>query len=244
MSPLGWHPSHIVDDTDTQYLGDQDWQQFRFFRVFFFFLSTCLSLYQSVCVSVHLFTINLEFLKTHNYWLAQLVYMTLVSGLELKNCKMPNKILKNSSKKTKWEAKLLGFGSKQPPQQQSTPFCFIGPVYSIVVLWNVCFLSLQSSLYFSAWLWTTTLEIYVRFFWTLHVVTYFLKQSDCSTFENWMFMRQDLLNFYVDIIMWLDILTTNELIKCFRLVMVRHTQLCLKQSNSKIIEILATQEKF
>ena len=23
VSPLGWHPPHLADDTDTQYLGDQ-----------------------------------------------------------------------------------------------------------------------------------------------------------------------------------------------------------------------------
>ena len=87
-------------------------------------------------------------------------------GLELRNCKLRIKILRNSSRKTKWEAIVLGFESKQPLQQQSTPACFTGHKCSMVVLWNVCFLSLQSSLCFSAWLWTTTLEIYVRFFWT------------------------------------------------------------------------------
>ena len=34
---------------------------------FFFFVSICLSMCQVVCVSVHLFTVNLKFLKTHNY---------------------------------------------------------------------------------------------------------------------------------------------------------------------------------
>ena len=150
---------------------------------------------QSICVSVDLFTINLKFLTTHIYWLAQLFYLSLVSGLEFKNCKLrventhlikldqsitpidaypyTKKYLhasrksyskKNSPKKNKWEAIVLGFGSKQPLQQQSTLACFIGPV-SMVVLWNVCFLPDQSSLCFSARLWTTALEIYVLFFW-------------------------------------------------------------------------------
>ena len=164
MSPLGWHPPHLMNNSNTQYLRDQHWQQCWFF-VFLFFLSICLSRCKSLCsLSVHLFTINLKFSTTHNYWLAQLVYMSLVSGLELKNCKLRIKMLRNSSKKSKWETIVLGFGSKQPLQQQSTPACFIGPV-CMVVPWNVCFLSVQSSLCFSAWLWTTTLEIYVRFFW-------------------------------------------------------------------------------
>ena len=67
-------------------------------------------------------------------------------------------------KREKWEAKVLEFWSKQPLQQQSTLACFIEPV-CMVDLWNDCFLPVQSSLYFSAWLWTTALEMYVEFFW-------------------------------------------------------------------------------
>ena len=87
MNALGWRPPPLVDNTDTQYLGDQHWHQCWLF-IFLFFLSICLSLYQSVCVSMHLFKINLKFLTTHDYWLAQLLYMSLVSGLELKTCKL------------------------------------------------------------------------------------------------------------------------------------------------------------
>ena len=47
MSPLGGDPPHPVDNTDIQ----------------IYFASICLSISQSVCVSVHLFTINLKFLK-------------------------------------------------------------------------------------------------------------------------------------------------------------------------------------
>ena len=90
---LGWHPPHLVDNTDTQYLGDQHWQQCWCFRFSFFFVSICLSMCHSVCVSVHLFRINLKFLKTHNYWLAQLVYVSLVSGLELKRSECISKCL-------------------------------------------------------------------------------------------------------------------------------------------------------
>ena len=175
---------------------------FYFFIYLFFFHCICLSICQSVCVFVHLFRINVKFLTTQNYWLAQLLYISLVSGLELKNWKLrlentqavkstqliklnqsitsmdvyphARKHLHASKKKfskkkkqkrrEKWEAKVLEFWSKQPLQQQSTLACFIEPV-CMVDLWNDCFLPVQSSLYFSAWLWTTALEMYVEFFW-------------------------------------------------------------------------------
>ena len=146
MSPLGWHPPHLMNNSNTQYLGDQHWQQCWFF-VFLFFLSICLSRCKSLCsLSVHLFTINLKFSTTHNYWLAQLVYMSLVSGLELKNCKLRIKMLRNSSKKSKWETIVLGFGSKQRLQQQSTPACFIGPVCLCVWWFREMFVFCLSSL--------------------------------------------------------------------------------------------------
>ena len=98
--PSGWHHLHLVDNKDTQYLVDQHWQQCWCFRFPFFFVSICLSLCQSVCVSVHLFRINLKFLKTHNYWLGQVLYVSLASGLELKPCRMHIKMLGKSSKKS------------------------------------------------------------------------------------------------------------------------------------------------
>ena len=58
MSPLGRHPPHLVDNTDTQYLGDQHLQQCWFFRFFFFFLTICLSMCQSVCVAVRLYNLS------------------------------------------------------------------------------------------------------------------------------------------------------------------------------------------
>ena len=79
------------------------------FLVFFlFFLSICLSL--SVCVSMHLFTINLNFLKPHNSWLAQLVYVSLVSGLKLKNYKLRIKCLGILPKKTSGRLQCQGLG--------------------------------------------------------------------------------------------------------------------------------------
>ena len=88
MSAWGWHPPHLVDNADTQYLGDHHWQQCSCFRFTVSFASICLSMCQSVCVSVHLFRINLKFFKTHNYWLAQLLYVSLFPGLELKTSRM------------------------------------------------------------------------------------------------------------------------------------------------------------
>ena len=100
MSPFGWHHPHLKDNKDTQYLVDHNWQQCWCFRFSFFFESICLSMCQSVCVSVHLFRINLKFFKTHNYWLAQLLHLSLVSEIELKTCRMYTKMHKNSSKKS------------------------------------------------------------------------------------------------------------------------------------------------
>ena len=54
----------------------------------------------------------------------------------------------------------------------------------------------------------------------LHVLRSFLNQSDCTTFQTSILKKQAILNMYLDIIEGLDILGTNELIKCFCLVMV------------------------
>ena len=127
--------------------------------------------------------------------------MSLISGLELKNCKLRIKIRRNSSKKSKWEAIVLGFVLKQSLQRQSTPACFIGPVSSMVKWWLVwwfceMFVSCASSR-LSVFLpgcgqlhWKYMLD----FFWILHVASGFLNQSDFRTFENSMFMKQAILN--------------------------------------------------
>ena len=54
----------------------------------------------------------------------------------------------------------------------------------------------------------------------LHVARSFLNQSDCRTFQTSILEKQAVLNMYLDIIEGLDILGTNELIKCFCSVMV------------------------
>ena len=116
MSPLGWHPPHLVDNTDTQCLGSQHWQQCWCFRFFFFFVLICLCMYQSVRVSVYLLTVTLKFLKTHNYWLAQLLNLSPVPGLEFKKCRLLIKMLRNSSK-NHGKVLVTGFGRKQSLQQ-------------------------------------------------------------------------------------------------------------------------------
>ena len=64
MSPLGWHPRDVVDNTDTLYLRDQHWQQtVLVFLDFYFFVFISLPMGQSVCVSVGMFAIHFKFLK-------------------------------------------------------------------------------------------------------------------------------------------------------------------------------------
>ena len=49
MSPFGWHPPHLVDNTDTLYLGDQiDNRQCWFFKIFLCFCANSLPSCQSV----------------------------------------------------------------------------------------------------------------------------------------------------------------------------------------------------
>ena len=54
----------------------------------------------------------------------------------------------------------------------------------------------------------------------LHLARSFLNQSDCRTFQTSILKKQAKLNMYLDIIEGLDILGTNESIKCFCFVIV------------------------
>ena len=58
---------------------------------------------------------------------------------------------------------MLRFGSKQPLQKQSLSTWLIRTSYSVVALWNVCFLSVWSSPSLTVLLWTALSEIYIRF---------------------------------------------------------------------------------
>ena len=147
MNPLGWHPPHLVDNTDTQYLGDQHWQQCWCFR-FFFFLWVHLFFYvcHSVCVFVHLFRINLKFLKTHNYWLGQVLYVSFVSGLELKSCGMYIKMLKNSSK-ISWERH-----------------------YCQDLGQNSLFSNLNSYCYYDYYVSNSVIRVEIKFFWLTKII--------------------------------------------------------------------------
>ena len=58
--PLGWHPPHVVGNTDTLYLGDQHWQQtalvfLDFCFSVFAYVSVSLCIYGSVCNPFQIF---------------------------------------------------------------------------------------------------------------------------------------------------------------------------------------------
>ena len=76
----------------------------------------------------------------------------------------------------------------------------------------------------------------------LHVLRSFLNQSDCTTFQTSILKKQAILNMYLDIIEGLDILGTN--VFAWLWSTQECPQLCLDQSNSKILETPITQEKF
>ena len=88
------------------------------------------------------------------------------------------------------------------------------------------------------------IEILLDFSAFFHVTRSFLYQSDCRTFQTSILKKQAILSLNLDIIQWLDILGTRELIKYFYLVLARLTQFFLDQSDSKILETPITQEKF
>ena len=146
MIPLRWHPPHLVHNTNTQYLGNQHWHQCWFFRFFFYFVSICLSV--SLCLYICL---QSQVFENSQLLTSSFIYVSLVSGLELKTWR-----LRNLSEcvgilpKNQGEALVSGFGSEQRLQQESTPACFAGQVCIMVVLWNTCFLPVQSFRFISA----------------------------------------------------------------------------------------------
>ena len=113
-----------------------------------------------------------------------------------------------------------GFGSKEALHQQSTPAYFIGPVCSIVWFCEMFLFCLFSHLFFSSLTVNNCIGNMLDFPEFLHLARSFLNQSDCRIFQTSILKKQVILNMYLDIIEGLDILGTNELIKCFCLVMI------------------------
>ena len=110
-----------------------------FFR-FFLYPSVCSCVHQSVCLWICLRLISI-FLKIHNnYWLAQLIHVNLVPGLQSKQWKLH---IKNRIQKIEGVSGAIvsGLSTKQHIEQQSVSSCFTEPMCSMVVLWNVYFLS-------------------------------------------------------------------------------------------------------
>ena len=76
----------------------------------------------------------------------------------------------------------------------------------------------------------------------LHLARNFLNQSNCRTFQTSILKKQAILNMHLDIMGGLDILGIN--VFAWSWSTQKCPQLCLDQSNSKILETPITQEKF
>ena len=117
-SPLGWHHSHLVGNTDTQYLGDQQWQQCWCFRFCLVHLSVCVSTFWKLttidwrfCICEPCFKARIKSVKT--------AYVSECLGILPKN---------------HGEILVSRCGSEQRLQQQSAPACFVRHVCSMLVL--------------------------------------------------------------------------------------------------------------
>ena len=183
MSPLGWHPPHLLDNTDTQYLGDQHWHQCWFFRFLSFFVSFCLSMFQLVYVFVCFFTINFKFLKTID--LLSLYMWAFNSGLELKKYKLCLKMFCKFFQKIRGKALVSGF-------------CIFACGWKFSLL---------------------------------------IRLQDFSNF-----ITQE--TGYIKLLPRHYSVTRYSRSQCFRLVMVRHTQFFLDQSDCNILETPITRKRF
>ena len=123
-------------------------------------------------------------------------------------------MLRNSSKRLGGRHQCHGFRQNSLLSNNQSLPCFIGPVFSLVVLWNVCFLSVKQSDCRTF----QTSKLKKRLCYIKHVRRHY-RVTKYS-------------------------LRTNKLIKCLCLVIVWHVQLSLDQLHSKILEIPITQEKF
>ena len=86
---------------------------FRFFFLFSVHRFVHVSVSLCVCASGYSYS---QVFKTHKYWPAQLLHVSLVPGLEFKKCRLLIKMLRNFSK-NHGEVLVTGFGREQPPQQ-------------------------------------------------------------------------------------------------------------------------------
>ena len=119
----------------------------------------------------------------------------------------------------------------------SAPACFTGPARSMMVLWNVCFLSIESSHFSPVRLNNYIGNIY--FSEVFHADRSFLNQSDCKTFQTSVLKKQ--LSYIKHGPRHYCVTRHYRVIQCFCLFMVSHVHLCIDQSESNILEYPITQ---
>ena len=171
---------------------------------------------QSVCVTVDLYNSSQVF-ETHNYWLAQLIYVSFEFGARVK---MHIKMFRNFPKKSEGRFWFQDLGQKR---------FFINNQHLLILLdlcvvwcgsvkcsFSVCLaISLFSCLAVNNCIWNM-----LDFPEFLYLARSSLNLLDCRTFQTSILKKQAILTMYVDIMEGLNILGTNESIKCFCLIMV------------------------
>ena len=155
----------------------------------FFWPSVYLCVSQSVWLYV--FTIHLKFLKTHNYWLAQLVYISFEFRARIK---MHIKMFRNFSKKSgeRYWFQDLGQNSLFSNSQHVLILLDLCVVWcgSVKCSFSVCsVISLFSCLAVN-----NCIGNMLDFPEVLHAARSFLNQSDCRTFQTSILKKQATLN--------------------------------------------------
>ena len=145
-------------------------------------------------------------------------YSACICKLEFRaRIKKHIKMFRNFSKKSGGRYWFRDLGQKN---QQSTSAYFIGPVCSIVRFCEMFLFCLFIISLFSCLAVNNCIGNMLDFPEFLHLGRSFLNQSACRTFQTSILKKQAILNMYLDIIKGLDILGTNDSIKCFCLVMI------------------------
>ena len=114
----------------------------------------------SICLTVSLYLyicLQFEVFENSQLLTSSFIYVSLVSGLELKTWQLC--MYQNASeffRKIRGRHYCQGLGQKSVCSNNKYLLVLLD-MCSMVVLWNV-FLSVQSSLFVSAWMWTTTLQ--------------------------------------------------------------------------------------